>query len=682
MFNIIRMNQSQTGGKGMKSKMLIATLLGCLVWQQGALSQTDTIATNPTASDGVAPANQPAINTDTNQSIGTNTANSPTAPAVTANESPSVTATNEPADNSAATPPTAPVVSTPESPSTTTSSVTTSTVTTSNATTGASTATPPTAPVVSAPESPSTTTSSVTTSTVTTTNETASAAKPQPSELPSIPLIQFQDVPITTAIENLARQAEINYLIDPKIGYGQPDQNGQIKAEPTLSIRWENVTAEQALMALLDNYGLQLSEDRKTQIARITAKDPTAPPPLITRVIQLKYASTSNMVDSVQASLTDKRSKVLPDVRTSQLVVVATEREQEALDALINELDKPTRQVLIETKLVEISSNPTTAKGVDWSGTLSAQNIYFGNGLMQGSSSTTAQIPGTPTTTTFSGGHTTTTTPSSSQQTTLNMVQGAGGIAWNTVSGFTPAIGFLNADGVHAVLSFLNATYDAQIVSTPRIVTLDNEMATIEVTMGYPVISLSGGTQNSSGSMSITYSNVGTILQVTPRISANDFIWLKVTPSVSSFLGNITITVPGGQGNPSTSYPVPEFNTRRIDSQVMIPNGNTLVMGGLVQDNPTATYSKVPVLGDIPGLGWAFRSENKSMNKDNLIIFLTPTIIRNADFQQASSAPADFLQSKPAVMKSRMNPSTVWDGAEPRGDWSNPVPVPGEFDQK
>ena len=666
----------------MKSKMLIATLLGCLVWQQGALSQTDTNATNPAATNEVAPANQPATNTDTNQSIGTNTANSPTAPAVTANESPSVTATNEPADNSAATPPTAPVVSTPESPSTTTSSVTTSTVTTSNATTGASTATPPTAPVVSAPESPSTTTSSVTTSTVTTTNETASAAKPQPSELPSIPLIQFQDVPITTAIENLARQAEINYLIDPKIGYGQPDQNGQIKAEPTLSIRWENVTAEQALMALLDNYGLQLSEDRKTQIARITAKDPTAPPPLITRVIQLKYASTSNMVDSVQASLTDKRSKVLPDVRTSQLVVVATEREQEALDALINELDKPTRQVLIETKLVEISSNPTTAKGVDWSGTLSAQNIYFGNGLMQGSSSTTAQIPGTPTTTTFSGGHTTTTTPSSSQQTTLNMVQGAGGIAWNTVSGFTPAIGFLNADGVHAVLSFLNATYDAQIVSTPRIVTLDNEMATIEVTMGYPVISLSGGTQNSSGSMSITYSNVGTILQVTPRISANDFIWLKVTPSVSSFLGNITITVPGGQGNPSTSYPVPEFNTRRIDSQVMIPNGNTLVMGGLVQDNPTATYSKVPVLGDIPGLGWAFRSENKSMNKDNLIIFLTPTIIRNADFQQASSAPADFLQSKPAVMKSRMNPSTVWDGAEPRGDWSNPVPVPGEFDQK
>ena len=214
MFNIIRVNRSQTGGKGMKSKMLIATLLGCLIWQQGALSQTDTIATNPAVTDEVAPANQPAIATDTNQSIGTSTATPPTAPVISAPESPSttissvttstVTTSNETTDASAATPPMAPVVSAPESPSTTTSSVTTSTVTTSNETTGAS-----------APESPSTTTSSVTTSTVTTSNETASTANSQPSAPPSIPLIQFQDVPITTAIENLARQAGINYLIDP-----------------------------------------------------------------------------------------------------------------------------------------------------------------------------------------------------------------------------------------------------------------------------------------------------------------------------------------------------------------------------------------------------------------------------------------------------------------------------------
>ncbi len=501
----------------------------------------------------------------------------------------------------------------------------------------------------------------------------------------SIPLIQFQDVPITTAIENLARQAGINYLIDPKIGYGQPDQTGQVKPEPTLSIRWENVTAEQALMALLDNYNLQLVSDHKNQIARITTKDPTAPPPLSTRVIQLKYASTSNMVSSIQASLTDKRSKVLPDVRTSQLVLVATENEQDAVDKLIDQLDKPTRQVLIETKLVQISSTPTTKKGVDWSGTLAGQNVFFGNGAIvadPSKSATSWQTPGASTGsgTTPGGGYTTTGTPGSSQSTLLTILQGAGGVSWNTMSGFTPGIGFLNADGAHAVLSFLNAAYDAQVVSTPRIVTLDNEMASIEVTRSFPVINLVGGTQNSAGSSSITYSNIGTILQVTPRISANDFIWLKVVPVVSSFFGNVTVTVSGGAGNASTSYPVPEFDYRKIDSQVMIPNGNTLVMGGLVQDNPTAQYNKVPILGDIPGLGWAFKSENKTMNKDNLIIFMTPTIIRNSDFQQV--APSNFLQSKPNTMKSPMNPNSMWDSAEPVGDWSNPAPVQGEFSKK
>jgi type II secretory pathway component GspD/PulD (secretin) len=678
----------------MKSKMLIATLMGCLVWQQGVLSQTDTVAT------------------DTNQSIGTSTVNPPTAPAVSTNESPAAAISSETAGATATNPPAATAVSANESPAAATSSETAGATATnppaatavstnespaaatSSETAGASATNPPPAPAVSANESPAAaTTNAIAGATATNppvataagTNESASATtgNPQAPASVSIPLIQFQDVPITTAIENLSRQAGINYLLDPKIGYGQPDANGQVKPEPTLSIRWENITAQQALLALLDNYNLQLVEDRRTRIARITTKDPTAPPPLTTRVIQLKYASTSNMVDSIHASLTDKRSKVLPDLRTSQLIVVATDPEQEAVDTLINQLDKPTRQVLIETKLVEISSNPTTAKGVDWSGTLAAQHVTFGNGFQSGS--TVAQLHpgasgasgGTP------GGGYGGGAPSSSQSTTLNISgEGSGGFSWNTVSGLTPEIGFLSADGASAVIHFLNAAYDAQVVSTPRIVTLDNQMATIEVTRGYPIINMSGGTQNSAGSSSVTYSNVGTILEVTPRISANDFIWLKVVPVVSSHFGDVIVTVTGGQNNSSSSYAVPEFDYRKIDSQVMIPNGNTLVMGGLVQDNPTASYSKVPILGDIPGLGWAFRSETKATTKDNLIIFLTPTIIQGSDFQPASSAAADFLQSKPSVMKNRMNPKTVWDGAEPGGDWSSPTPVAsGDFNK-
>ena len=789
----------------MKSKMLIATLLGCLVWQQGVLSQTDTPATdtnqsisastaNPpmapaasatqssSATSSVAaltvvfppsitaqPASQtvvsgnnttfsvtaggtPPLNyqwyfngsaiagatdanysilgvtasnegsytvvitnsygsvTSSNMTVVASTPNPPAAPAVSANESPAVAASSETAGASTANPPAAPVVSANESPAVAASSETAGasavnpptaaavtasespTATAVNATAGASAANPPTASAVIASESPSATAGNTTTGNATTGNATtgnaiagnaiagASSSTPQAAAPSSIPLIQFQDVPITTAIENLARQAGINYLLDPKIGYGQPDANGQVKPEPTLSIRWENITAGQALVALLDNYGLQITEDRKTHISRITTKDPTAPPSLSTRVIQLKYASTSNMVESVQASLTDKRSKVLPDVRTSQLVVVATDAEQEAVDTLINQLDKPTRQVLIETKLVQISSNPSTTKGVDWSSTLEAQHVSFGNGFMAGGS-TTVTAPGVPGSGTTPGGGYSGSGSGYTKNTTFDVVPG-NGFSWNTLSGLTPGIGFLSADGASAVLHFLNATYDAQITSTPRVVTLDNQMATIEVTRTFPIINLSGGTANSAASSSITYSNVGTILQVTPRISANDFIWLKVIPVVSSFFGNITVTVPGGGGNPSFSYPVPEFDMRKIDSQVMIPNGNTLVMGGLVQNNPTASYSKVPVLGDIPGLGWAFRSESKTTTKDNLIIFLTPTIIKNSDYQTATSAASDFLQSTPAVMKSGMNPNTIWDGSEPRGDWSNPAPMPGEFDKR
>jgi len=483
-----------------------------------------------------------------------------------------------------------------------------------------------------------------------------------------IPLIQFQDVPLTTAIENLARQAGINYLLDPKIGYGQPDANGQVKAEPTLSIRWENITAEHALLALLDNYGLQLVPSPQTKIVRITTKDPSAPPPLITRVVQLKYSSTSNMVDSIVAALTDKRSRVLPDTRTSQLVVVATEPEQEAVDTLVNELDKPTRQVLIETKLVEISSNPSTTKGIDWSGTLAAQNFSVGNGstfLVQ----PTAAVPGTETTV---NGVTTISGAQPAQPGLLSGILGNPGILANSADGLNPSTMFLNADGVHAVLSFLNSSSDAQVISTPRVVTLDNEMATISVTRAFPIINVTAGTANTSGGSSITYSNIGTILQVTPRISANDYIWLKVIPDVSSFFGTVTKTIQGA------IFQADEFDVRHIDTQVLIPNANTLVMGGLVKDSPQASYTKVPFLGDIPVLGYAFRSENKSLDKDNLLIFITPTIVKDSDYTPTAT---DFLKSRPNVMKSPLNPHTWWDSSQPRGDWSNPAPEPGEFDK-
>ena len=137
---------------------------------------------------------------------------------------------------------------------------------------------------------------------------------------------------------------------------------------------------------------------------------------------------------------------------------------------------------------------------------------------------------------------------------------------------------------------------------------------------------------------------------------------MKVNPSISSFYATVTKTI-GGFINQAD-----EFDSRTIDTQVLIPNANTLVMGGMVKDSPTANYTKVPILGDIPVLGYAFRSESKTMDKQNLLIFITPTIIRDTDFQPTTS---EFMKSRPIKEKEPLDPNSAWESGKPH-DWSDP----------
>jgi len=111
------------------------------------------------------------------------------------------------------------------------------------------------------------------------------------------------------------------------------------------------------------------------------------------------------------------------------------------------------------------------------------------------------------------------------------------------------------------------------------------------------------------------------------------------------------------------------YAIRKVETQVLIPSGTTLVMGGLVNDTKTKEYVKVPILGDIPGLGWAFRKEGKKRNKSNLIIFITPTIVEDEAFHLTSSG-SDFLKTK--VVEKGEAPESAWDSARPH-DWTKPV---------
>ena len=477
----------------------------------------------------------------------------------------------------------------------------------------------------------------------------------------TIPLIVMDDVPLTDAIKNLARQAGINYMLDPRVAFGQIGPDGKPVPQPTVSIRWENVTAQQALTALLGNYNLQLVEDPKSKIARVTVKDPAAPDPLVTKIIQLKYATPTNIMVAVQNTLTDKRSKVVADIRTSQLVVLATEKELVDVDALVEKLDTKTKQVLIEARLLETSMNPSTTKGVDWSGTLANQNVSFGNGIMSGNSTTTT--PGGSSAALPSGR--TSSAGGSATTTVLNSLIGSGGIGASTAQGLVPGTFFLNADGVKAVLSFLNKYAEAKVLSTPRTVTLDNEPARIEVTRASPIITISPGTVQVAGGSQITYTNLGVILKVTPRISAANYVNLHVVPEVSRIFDTVRKQVSTGTG--SGFYEADEYDIRKIETHVMVPSGNTLVLGGLVQDDVRSGNTKVPFLGDIPIVGYLFRADTKSRQKSNLLVFITPTIVQDENFQPT---PTDYLKTPVPTSDTVEEDWSSWDSGKPH-DWSN-----------
>jgi general secretion pathway protein D len=176
-----------------------------------------------------------------------------------------------------------------------------------------------------------------------------------------------------------------------------------------------------------------------------------------------------------------------------------------------------------------------------------------------------------------------------------------------------------------------------------------------------PIINVTPGTVQTSGGSQITYTNMGVILNVTPRISANNMINLKVVPEVSRIFDRTAVRVDQGV------FEADRYDIRKIETRVMIPSGNTLVLGGLIQDDQRNSGTKVPIMGDIPLVGRAFRSDAKSREKANLLIFITPTIVADEDFQPTKT---DFL--KTPVAESVDPVWNAYDSAKPL-DWSKPV---------
>ena len=494
------------------------------------------------------------------------------------------------------------------------------------------------------------------------------------------------DVTLPNAIQLLARIAKINFQFDPQL----LNEKAEDKITPIpvpvigVEIRWKGVTAAQALNALLDNYNWQMISDPKTGISRVTRKNPAALEPMITKVIHLKYGNATNLIIQLTnlVNRISPRSMIVPDMRTSQMVLMATEREMAVLETLIEKLDTATKQVLIEARLLETTRNPQSVKGIDWSGTLSAQKFSFGNGKSStaGTVTDTRESKDANTITgngkVLGGATANTDTKTATMTTTTTMTPSSSGFSADTLRGFNPATAFLNADGVQAVLSFLNSDTESEQVNLPRTVAQDGVATELAVIQNIPIFeqeqsagavgsqALATAKPNYEKTVGGTIINeVGVKLVVTPRIVGATNVSLNLRPEVSDQDAIEAKSTIGGQVNTS-----PIFNRRKIITEATVPSGFTLVLGGLNQNFTTKIYTKVPLLGDIPGIGLLFRHESKSRTKKNLMIFITPTIIEDSDFQ---STKTEFLKSrfvdKPDV------PESAWNSAKPK-DWTKPKP--------
>jgi general secretion pathway protein D len=302
---------------------------------------------------------------------------------------------------------------------------------------------------------------------------------------------------------------------------------------------------------------------------------------------------------------------IVADSATNSLIITAPDPVYRNLRAVIDQLDARRSQVYIEALIVELSATTGANLGIQWQGALLSQN---GNNGVIGA-------------TNFGTGNTSIT----------DLTASAIGLSSNT-SGLATASGLLsqglnvgilhkfgNVLGLGGLLQALATSSDANILSTPNLITLDNEEARIVVGQNVPVESGSFATPTATttaGSVSAfnTFDrrDVGIVLHVKPQITTGGILKLQLYTEDSS-VDQTTINNPGGV----------TINTRSIQSNILADDGEIIVIGGLMQDQYTTTNSKIPLLGDIPWLGQLFRSESKARTKTNLMVFLRPVVVRD-----------------------------------------------------
>jgi general secretion pathway protein D len=330
---------------------------------------------------------------------------------------------------------------------------------------------------------------------------------------------------------------------------------------------------------------------------------------------------------NVDASVT-----IWADVPTNALIMTAPPKIMKSLMAVIDKLDIRRAQVEVEALIVEVDVNKSADIGVQWL-LDGGSSLGYGVTNLPGSTGTSivdlaaAALSGAT-------GLTTAATTSATATTTTTSATAASAISSAIPNGATFAIGTYNQNtgkGLAAVIQAIRSDGTSNIISTPRVITMNNEEAEVKVTQEIPLITgqYTSSTASVNGTTSpfetIQREEVGTILKVTPHISEGNTIQLKIEQEDSS---------PGAKLADSADI---STNKRSIKTTILIEDGGIIVLGGLMQDTVTESEDRVPVLGAIPILGNLFKSRSGSRQKSNLLVFLRPKILRDQAATEATS---------------------------------------------
>jgi general secretion pathway protein D len=304
--------------------------------------------------------------------------------------------------------------------------------------------------------------------------------------------------------------------------------------------------------------------------------------------------------------------RITADKATNSLIIMADTEDYLVLEEIIRKLDIPRSMVYIESLLMEVNVTKAFNIGVKWS-VLGSTNINgqpagIGGAFGAGTSVGAADFFSTTT-----AGTTTSVTGVATNGLSLGVIS----------SPFTLNIGgqTLSLPNLTAIANALQSDKDVRILSTPQILTTDNQEATIVVGKNIPFQTRSSSSANSIVGETFTsfeYKDVGLTLKITPQISKDGLVRLKLSQELTAL-----------DGTPNPDSPKPTTFKRSVDTTVIVHDQSTIVIGGLIDDTFSNDVSKVPCLGDVPFLGHLFRSKGQSNLKTNLYIFITPRVIKS-----------------------------------------------------